>query len=156
MKLPGRSILFLSAAALIIISCNKPSPERPPAGYVPGFGEFMAGIQVHHAKLWFAGQNRNWPLAEFETGEIAETINDLQRYCTDRPETKMLPMLQLALDSVNIAIKAGNLQNFNLAFAMLTATCNTCHQEVHFGFNRIIIPDTPPFANQDFAPHEQK
>jgi hypothetical protein len=27
--------------------------------YKPGVGEFMSGIQVHHNKLWFAGQNQN-------------------------------------------------------------------------------------------------
>jgi len=27
--------------------------------YKPGFGEFMLQIQVHHAKLWFAGKNEN-------------------------------------------------------------------------------------------------
>lgn len=34
--------------------------------YKPGFGEFMSGIQAHHSKLWFAGQNENWKLADFE------------------------------------------------------------------------------------------
>mgnify|MGYP001792296011 CR=1 FL=1 len=27
--------------------------------YKPGFGEFMSGIQIHHAKLWFDGKNQN-------------------------------------------------------------------------------------------------
>ena len=34
--------------------------------YKPGLGEFMSQIQVHHAKLWFAGKNENWELANFE------------------------------------------------------------------------------------------
>lgn len=34
--------------------------------YKPGFGDFMSSIQVHHNKLWFAGQNQNWKLADFE------------------------------------------------------------------------------------------
>ncbi|MEO6833090.1 MAG: hypothetical protein ABI378_11270, partial [Chitinophagaceae bacterium] len=41
--------------------------------YKPGFGEFMSGIQVHHNKLWFAGKNQNWALADFEIHEILET-----------------------------------------------------------------------------------
>ncbi|HXB30429.1 MAG TPA: hypothetical protein VNW49_11450, partial [Puia sp.] len=32
--------------------------------YTPGFGELMSNIQLHHAKLWFAGDNRNWALAK--------------------------------------------------------------------------------------------
>ena len=52
--------------------------------YKPGFGEFMSGIQIHHAKLWFAGQNQNWPLADFEIHEIEEALEDIQKFCIDR------------------------------------------------------------------------
>src|SRR5664279_1668764 len=47
--------------------------------YKPGFGEFMSGIQAHHAKLWFAGQNQNWKLANFEIHEIMEAIDDIKK-----------------------------------------------------------------------------
>ncbi|HHH53892.1 MAG TPA: hypothetical protein ENK91_09555, partial [Bacteroidetes bacterium] len=40
--------------------------------YKPGFGEIMSSVQAHHAKLWFAGKNRNWRLADFEIHEINE------------------------------------------------------------------------------------
>ncbi len=46
--------------------------------YKPGLGEFMMGIQVHHAKIWFAGKNQNWKLADFEIGEIKETLEDVK------------------------------------------------------------------------------
>jgi hypothetical protein len=69
--------------------------------YKPGLGEFMLGIQMHHAKLWFAGKNQNWKLATFELGEIQESIDDIKLYCTDRPEIKSLPMLYPALDNLN-------------------------------------------------------
>ncbi|MEO9032256.1 MAG: hypothetical protein ABI285_03380, partial [Ginsengibacter sp.] len=42
--------------------------------YKPGFGEFMSEIQVHHEKLWFAGENQNWQLADFEINEIKESL----------------------------------------------------------------------------------
>jgi len=32
--------------------------------YKPGMGELMSNIQLHHGKLWFAGENKNWPLAK--------------------------------------------------------------------------------------------
>lgn len=38
----------------------------------------MSGIQVHHAKLWFAGEAGNWGLSDFETKEIRETIDDIR------------------------------------------------------------------------------
>ncbi|WP_419789069.1 hypothetical protein HDF18_23680 [Mucilaginibacter sp. X5P1] len=119
-------------------------------GYKPGLGEFMLGIQVHHAKLWFAGKNQNWKLAAFELGEIQESVDDIKLYCTDRPEIKSLPMLYPALDSLNQAVKLKSLKQFQTAFVGLTKTCNSCHETTHHEFNVIKIPDTPPFSNQDF------
>jgi hypothetical protein len=118
--------------------------------YKPGLGEFMMGIQVHHAKIWYAGKNQNWPLADFEVGEIRETLEDVKKYCTDRPEIKSLPILYPALDSVSNAIKARNLVQFEKGFVFLTNSCNSCHKSTHHEFNVIKIPDTPPFTNQEF------
>ncbi|SDT48011.1 hypothetical protein SAMN05216490_3650 [Mucilaginibacter mallensis] len=118
--------------------------------YKPGLGEFMLGIQVHHAKLWFAGKNQNWKLATFELGEIQESVDDIKLYCTDRPEIKSLPMLYPALDSLTQAVKLKSLKQFQTAFIGLTKTCNSCHETTHHEFNVIKIPDTPPFSNQDF------
>lgn len=118
--------------------------------YKPGLGEFMLGIQVHHAKLWFAGKNQNWKLATFEMGEIQEAVDDIKQYCTDRPEIKSLPILYPALDSLNEAIKAQHLKEFQSAFVGLTKTCNSCHEATHHEFNVIKVPDTSPFSNQDF------
>jgi len=118
--------------------------------YKPGLGEFMSAIQVHHAKLWFAGKNQNWGLANFEMGEIQESVDDIKQYCTDRPEVKSLPVLYPALDSLNNAIKLKSLERFETSFTGLTNTCNSCHQLTHHEFNVIKIPDTPPFTNQNF------
>ena len=118
--------------------------------YKPGLGEFMMGIQVHHAKIWFAGKNQNWALADFEIGEIKETLEDVKKYCTDRPEIKSLPILYPALDSVTTSIKAKNSKQFEKNFVLLTNSCNTCHKSTHHEFNVIKTPDTPPFTNQEF------
>ncbi len=40
--------------------------------YAPGLGEIMGGIQTHHAKLWYAGINDNWKLAQYEIDELKE------------------------------------------------------------------------------------
>jgi hypothetical protein len=118
--------------------------------YKPGLGEFMSGIQVHHAKLYFAGKNQNWKLADFEMGEIKEAVDDIKKYCTDRPEVKSLSILYPALDSVNNAIKLKSLHHFETSFLFLTQSCNSCHQNTNHAFNVIKVPDTPPFNNQDF------
>ncbi len=118
--------------------------------YKPGLGEFMTGIQLHHAKLWFAGQNQNWPLADFEIHEIGEALDDINVFCTDRPEVKSIGMLRPAIDSVTNAIQQRNLQLFKNSFSVLTNTCNNCHKATDHGFNVVIIPASPPVSNQDF------
>ena len=120
--------------------------------YKPGFGEFMGSIQVHHEKLWFAGINQNWKLADFEIGEIKESLEDIQTYCTDRPERKSLTMIDRPLDSISYAIQQKDEALFKKSFITLTNTCNNCHRTTEHEFNVIKIPDTPPFSNQEFKP----
>jgi hypothetical protein len=120
--------------------------------YKPGLGEFMMGIQVHHAKIWFAGKKGNWPLADFEVGEIKETLEDVKQYCSDRPEVKSLPIIYPALDSLVNAIKTKSPQQFEKSFVFLTKSCNDCHQTTHHEFNVIKTPDVPPVTNQVYTP----
>ena len=118
--------------------------------YKPGFGEFMSSIQVHHAKLWFAGKNKNWELADFEIHEIGETLDAIKEYQNEREESKKVDMLKPALDAVNDAIQKKDSTLFNSSYLLLTSTCNNCHKAVNFGFNVVKIPDTAPFSNQAF------
>ena len=156
-------LLFISFLSIIcIISCNE-SPtsknlqlqidslnQKLSNTYSPGLGEFMSGIQVHHAKLWFAGNNENWKLADFEIHEIMEAVEDIQKYNTDRPEIKSIGMISASLDSVNATIVQKDPAAFKSSFNMLTNTCNSCHQSTDHGFNVIKIPDSPPYSNQEY------
>lgn len=158
------SLLFAFGGMVLLSSCGQPGQDnaalqaqvdslqrRLNNSYSPGLGEFMSGIQVHHAKLWFAGMAQNWKLANFEIGEIRETLDDIQRYCIDRPEINSLPMILPAMDSVTTAVGQGNLPRFKNAFILLTNTCNNCHRATKHEFNVIRIPETPPFSNQEFT-----
>lgn len=120
--------------------------------YKPGLGEFMSGIQVHHAKLWFAAINNNWPLADFEVHEIKEALDDIRQYCKDRPEIKALEMIDAPLDSVVNSIGQRDINSFKSNFVSLTGSCNKCHQATEHGFNIVVIPSAPPVVNQDFKP----
>jgi len=153
-------ICLLIVPFLLFISCNdsKKINERidnlkakSENIYKPGFGEFMTNVQIHHAKLWFAGKNQNWKLANFELNEITETLDALKKYQKERIETQALPIIDPALDSVRTAIQQQNLKMFVQSYTALTNTCNVCHQAVKFEFNIVKIPDTPPFSNQDFS-----
>lgn len=155
--------LMTAIVFCILLSCNQPGPDteilqsridslqrKLDNTYKPGLGEFMSGIQVHHAKLWFAGVAGNWSLSDFETKEIREAIDDIQMFCNDRPEVVSIPMIKPALDSVDEAIKYKSISQFKNSFNLLTNTCNNCHRATKHEFNVIQIPSTPPFTNQKF------
>ena len=120
------------------------------ATHSAGFGEIMTNIQVHHAKLWFAGKNQNWDLSHYEIAEIKESFDDIVKYEKARPESEMVPMITPALDSVSSAIKNKNFAEFENAFKFMTNTCNDCHLATNHEYNVVVIPQTPPFSNQDF------
>ena len=153
---------FISFIAIILVcACNSSNDKNLQSRidslekklnttYKPGFGEFMSSIQVHHGKLWFAGKNQNWELADFEMHEIGEAIDDIKVYQSEREESKKIDMLKPALDAINDAIQKKDSLLFNSSFLLLTNTCNNCHKAVNFSFNIVKIPDSPPFNNQAF------
>jgi hypothetical protein len=157
-----KTITLLASIVLIIFAgCGESSndklqnkitmlEQKIDSTYKPGFAEFMTNIQIHHAKLWFAGQAGNWKLADFELKEIEENIDNLKKFRSDRKETQMVIMINPQLDSVNLSIEQKNPALFKTSFTSLTHKCNTCHMLVNYGFNKVKIPDTPPFSNQEF------
>jgi hypothetical protein len=161
----SKSIIFLLIFMFILSSCDRGSQQERKLQvridtlqqklnetYKPGFGEFMSGIQTHHAKLWFAGKNRNWPLADFEVNEIKESLDQLQVFAADRPEIKSIPMIMPAIDSITYAINQKDPLLFKNSFILLTNTCNNCHKATEHAFNVVTIPAGLPVVNQDFKP----
>jgi hypothetical protein len=104
--------------------------------YKPGLGEFMESIQIHHAKLLFAGENQNWQLANFEIGEIKEVLEGIPVYCADRPEVQKLSMINPAIDSISNAINTKNQQLFKSGFVLLTTTCHSVTRILNRILNR--------------------
>ncbi len=157
-----RIFLFI-IILMVIVSCGNDSrvkelqsrvdslQNKLSQTYSAGFGEMMTNIQIHHAKLWFAGKNQNWDLAQYEMNELKETFDDIQKYQKARPESQVIPMILPALDSVSAAIKMKNPTKFESSYKFLTGTCNDCHQATSHEYNVVIIPQTPPFSNQQFA-----
>ncbi|HQT27620.1 MAG TPA: hypothetical protein PLK99_13680, partial [Burkholderiales bacterium] len=67
-------------AALLVAATLSTAFAAEPGQYVPGMGEIMGATQMRHAKLWFAGKEKNWPLANYELGEIREGLDDAVLY----------------------------------------------------------------------------
>lgn len=124
--------------------------------FVPGLGEIMAQSANRHAKLWFAGQAKNWELAAYEVDELHEGFEDAAKYHPTHKHIKQ-PVPELIarfmdkpLAGLELAIKDKNQQAFNSSFDQLTSACNACHQATSFGFNQVSVPQFNPFANQKF------
>jgi hypothetical protein len=144
-------IVFLTNLA----SCNRRPPEPQ---YTPGLGEIMTLTQMRHMKLWFAGQNANWPLASYELDELNEGLADAATFHPTHKDAEF-PIPQLIdkimkepIGQVDEAVKAQNAERFIKAFDALTEGCNACHQATKFGFNVVTRPTENPYSNQVFQP----
>lgn len=143
-------------------SAPAPAAATAPAApklYIPGLEQFMNVILTEHNKLWFAGAARNWPLAEYELGEIKEVMGDVQDHV---PVFKNLPLAQM-LDAVIVkeiadlekAIEAKDFKKFVAGYDALNKACNACHAGTENAFIVIKRPTTPAFTNQDYAPRKK-
>ena len=147
-------LVAVGLGTLMVPGCSARTDEKQ--AYEPGFGELMTLIQTRHAKLWFAGEAENWPLTEYELDELREGFDDLAHY---HPTFKEVPqpvghliatMLDPPLTELADAVKSQDAEKFGKAYDRLTAGCNGCHNEAHFGFNVVIRPTVNPFSNQAF------
>jgi len=126
--------------------------------YKPGFGELMSTVQAHHAKLWYAGANENWELAEFEVHEIEETFEKILDLRGDEHNAaELVPeLIEPLLKNVEGSAKKQELAAFKSDYQQLTSGCNDCHLEAGVEFIRIQIPTEPGFYNQKFNIKKQE
>lgn len=146
----GCAAAMLGATAA---SAQQKPQQLPPAAaqeepYQPGLGEFMALQQMRHIKLWFAGHAGNWPLADYEVGELNEGFEDVGHLLGDdivkQHVGAPLAALQKAVDDKNSAA-------FTTAYDSLTAGCNACHHDLDHAFIVIERPASLPYNDQSFA-----
>ena len=132
------------------------STQDLPKSYLPGLGEFMGRIQADHAKLWLAGQARNWELAGYQLSELKEVFSDVQdlvpRY-QNVPVGEMIDALMTGtIADMQGAIATHDFSKFSASFDGLTAACNSCHQAANRPYIAIRRPMQSNFSNQDFSP----
>ncbi len=124
----------------------------------PGLGEIMGVIQQHHAKLYYAGTNANWPLADYELGEIQEGLDEAVKFYpkfkeVPVPLTELIPtMTKASLEQVRAAIQQKNRKSFVQAYGTLSVSCSNCHAAASHPFIKIQAPAEAMFSDQEFAP----
>jgi hypothetical protein len=116
----------------------------------------MIMTQIRHAKLWLAGDVRNWDLADYQIDELKEGLEDVVKHFPvykDMPVGQMIETTVMApIAEVEKAIKARDRAKFVSAFDKLTEACNTCHKAANRGFIVVQRPASSTFPNQSFAP----
>jgi hypothetical protein len=122
----------------------------------PGLGETMGVIQQHHAKLYYAGSKSNWPLADYELGEIQEGLEDAVKFnptFKGAPVASLVPALTKgSLQKVHDAIDKKDKKAFVEAYKGLSSSCSNCHKAANHPFVQIQVPTDAQFSDQKFAP----
>ena len=150
-----RSLAWGSIILLGCCSACRREPSAPPP-FTPGLGEIMTLTQMRHAKLWFAGQAANWPLAAYELDELHEGMQDAATFHPTHKDAPLpIPALieKIMTDPVQRLEKAINVHDgsaFTQAFDALTEACNSCHRATNFGFNVVTRPGVNPYSNKAF------
>lgn len=152
MKLTRLAVIFATTlvAAVHAQDAAKPAaPAEDSAANLPGLGEIMTLQQLRHIKLWFAGHGGNWPLADYEVGELEEGFDDVNKLLGGDTVDKQVGGPIKALEK---AIADKSRAKFDTAFDSLSAGCNSCHHTLDHGFIVIQRPTLLPYSNQNFAP----
>ncbi|WP_315774583.1 MULTISPECIES: hypothetical protein [unclassified Bradyrhizobium] len=138
----------------VVIACSAISLAAAQSNaeqYLPRLGDIMNLIQVRHAKLWFAGQSKNWDLASYELAQLRQSLTDAAVFYSGLPVDNVTTLGQ-PIQSISDAIATKDGKRFASAVTELTSGCNACHASMDRGYVAIRIPTDKPFGNQDFRP----
>lgn len=130
-------------------------------GLVPDQAHAMADVGYHFANLWFAGQNDNWPLAQFYLNETRSHLKWAVRIIPVRKlangqELPMAPILEAMdtgpLSRLDHEIKEKDKEGFVTAYQTTLTSCYGCHTASEKTFIQLQIPARPDASIVRFEP----
>jgi len=146
-------------AAAEIAALKNELAELKKSAYHPELGEQMLGLQIRHARLWYAGAAQNWVLAAFELQEIKEAFDAVVEQNPDhaifQPQrlADILPaMTKAPILALRDAIDHGSKAEFEKTFDGLSAACTGCHKVAGTDFLVIQRPTAPLLDNLRTTP----
>ena len=169
------SMLFFSLGAGIVVlrleSVAQPHPPAPPVksvdptnevaalraeiellkGKAPDQSHAMKDVGYHFANLWFAGQQRNWPLAKFYLDETRSHLKWAVRIIpvrkTKAGEVDLRSILEAVdntlLSGIQNAIEKQDAKKFGDAYKQSIEGCYSCHKASDKPYLRPQIPEQP-------------
>lgn len=125
---------------------------------IPSQSHAMMDVAYHFTNLWFAGQHRNWPLAQFYFNETRSHIQWAIRLVPVRKTSHgdvQLAEMFTAFDSTLLAdlkkqIAAKDRKGFNTAYRAALGGCNACHTASDKPFLHVTVPDKQEVHIIDF------
>jgi hypothetical protein len=129
-------------------------------GRLPSQSHAMMDVGYHFSNLWFAGQKKNWPLAQFYLEETRSHLRWAVRIISVRKTTSGEVDLRGLLEAVDHAglaevgkaIAGRNPSAFETAYKQTLDGCYTCHKAAEKPYLRLRIPDVPETRIIDFDP----
>ncbi len=122
----------------------------------PSPGLFMAAIQLHFAKLYFAAEARNWDLATFMRGEILENLDVVAALVPEERGVNIASLVDAfkntPLAALKDAIEMKDRGMFREAYRDCIVMCNSSHQATGRPFITITVPTNSPTSNQQWEP----
>ncbi len=119
---------------------------------MPDQAHAMTDVDYQFANLWFAGQNANWPLAEFYLNETRSHLNWAVRL---RPIRKLSSGAELdvaallrgvenaSLARIKNAIAKQDTKLFDAGYRQAITECYGCHKAAEKPYLRPKIPESP-------------
>jgi hypothetical protein len=133
------------------------SPSTAPTTFNPGVGELMNLIvQPRHTKLWLAGREANWTLAEYEIKELRSALANVAKARPVFRERSVAESVNMFMSggfgAIDDAIRDRDAAKFTAAYATVNAGCNACHTALNQPQVVIKTPEQPTYPDQDFRP----
>lgn len=116
---------------------------------------YMARIQQHAEKLWWAGQEGNLELAKFYRHEIKEemeAVADGGVVDDGVPVSEHMKVYGIrAADALKEQLATDGLKDFDDHYEALILACNSCHKVTGHPELRMRVPAENRFTGQDFS-----
>ncbi len=164
-RFPTIVVLLSALFAALLAQSADTAAQSPPAApatpgptvFNPGIGELMNLIvQPRHTKLWFAGREANWSLAEYEIKELRSALANVAKARPVFREQKVADDVEAFLGgpfhAVEEAIRDRDATKFVSAYATVNAGCNACHTALNQPQVVIKSPEQPSYPDQEFRP----